>query len=333
MKQALYYSSLNESNKVLCQLCPHKCVIADGNAGICKIRKNEGGKLYAVVYNKYTSINLDPIEKKPLYHFYPGSKILSIGTTGCNLKCQFCQNYEISQCSPGSLPAKELSSEDIVKLTQSNGSIGVAYTYNEPLINYEHLKETAIMIKENGFVNVLVTNGYINEEPLVNLLPYIDAVNIDVKSFKNEFYRKYCGGSLPEVMRTVEVMFKKGIHIEITNLLIPGLNDKNEEIKELVDWISALSDKIPLHFSRYFPCYKLTIGATPLQTLQKARDIAIKRLKYVYLGNIWEEKAGNTYCFNCGELLIRREGYKTDITAINDGRCSKCGEETNVIGI
>ncbi len=333
MKQALYYSPLNEGNKVRCSLCPHKCVIEEGKTGACGTRKNDGGKLYALTYGRYTSVNIDPIEKKPLYHFYPGSQVLSLGTAGCNLSCRFCQNHEISQRAPGDLPARELGSDDIAELAGARGSIGVAYTYNEPLINYEHLNETAIKIKDKGLVNILVTNGFLNEEPLVNLLPFIDAANVDVKSFKDEFYRKYCGGRLGDVLRTVEIMFKKKVHVEVTNLIIPGLNDTKEDISELINWVSSLSELIPVHFSRYYPCYKMTVKATPFSTLEMARDIAVKKLRHVYLGNVMEEPESNTYCPNCREILIRRRGYITEVIKVKEGRCAGCGEDVNIAGM
>ena len=331
MKEALFYKIFDENkNIVQCYLCPHFCRIKQGSVGNCKIRKNDKGKLISAIYDNYTSVGLDPMEKKPLYHFYPGQEILSMGTLGCNLHCLFCQNWEISQRGLGEGQTRKITSEDAVLLAKKYDSIGICYTYNEPLINYEYLLETSALAKKNGLVNVLVTNGYINEEPLIKLLPFIDAANIDLKSIQDSFYRKYCGGSISAVMRTIEVMFRQGKHIEITNLLIPSLNDSRELIEDLCDWLSSLSSDIPLHFTRYHPCYKMTIKSTPFKTLEEARKIAIKKLNYVYLGNVWEEEESNTYCPNCKELLITRRGYNTKIVGMSDDTCKNCGEKINV---
>jgi len=330
MKEALYYLRLEKDNRVQCFLCPHQCIIDDGKTGICRTRKNVEGKLFALVYDQFTSINMDPVEKKPLYHFYPGREILSLGTIGCNFKCRGCQNYEISQAEMGEVPTRTVTSDDAVRLAKEYDSIGIAYTYNEPLINFEYLLETAHEAQKYDLKNVLVTNGYINEEPLVNLLPYIDAANVDVKSFRNDFYKDYCKGKLGDVLRTVEIMVKNKKHVEITNLVIPTLNDSDSEIEDLTDWLSSLSDEIPLHFSRYYPCYKMTIEATPLATLEKAKKIAQKKLKYVYLGNVWEKPESNTYCPICKEVLIERRGYYTKVVGLEGENCRKCGEKINI---
>lgn len=330
MKEALYWK-VKEDKKVQCVLCPHNCVISEGKNGICRVRKNVESKLYSLTYNEFTSVAMDPIEKKPLYHFYPGKGILSFGTVGCNLRCQFCQNWEISQQDFGEIPTRTITADDAVRLAKTSDSIGIAYTYNEPLINYEWLLETAQLAQKYNLKNVLVTNGYLNEEPLENLLPYIDAANVDVKSFRNEFYRKICGGTLDAVLRTVEIMVKRKKHIELTNLLIPTLNDSGEENEDLTDWIYALDKEIPLHFSRYYPCYKMEIPATPLATLEKARKIALKKLKYVYIGNVWEIEYNRTYCPNCQVILIERRGYQTEILNLQGDTCKKCGEKINII--
>ena len=330
MKEALYYLPLEEENRVQCFLCPHQCIINDGKTGICRIRKNVGGKLFALVYDQFTSVNLDPIEKKPLYHFYPGREILSLGTVGCNFKCKGCQNYEISQAEMGEVPTRTVTSDDAIRLAKEYDSIGIAYTYNEPLINFEYLLETAHQAQKYNLKNVLVTNGYINEEPLVNLLPYTDAANVDVKSFRDDFYKDYCKGRLGDVLRTVEIMAGQKKHVEVTNLVIPTLNDSDSEVEDLSDWLSSLSDEIPLHFSRYYPCYKMTIGATPLAVLERLRRIAQKKLKYVYLGNVWEKPESNTHCPNCKEVLIERRGYNTRVVGLMGQSCRNCGERINI---
>lgn len=328
MKEALEYIPLPEGN-VQCSLCPHNCIIANEKTGICRIRKNINGKLYSLVYGKASSIALDPIEKKPLFHFHPGSYILSLGTYGCNFRCPWCQNWSISQVNDG--PAESITSEEIVLLAKRKGSVGIAYTYNEPLIWYEFVLDTAKLAKEEGLTNVLVTNGYINPQPLENLLPYIDAMNIDLKSISEEFYKKYCGAKLQSVLDTINIAVKRGILVELTNLLIPTLNDSESEIQQLVDWVAALNDAIPLHFSRYFPQYKFNLPATPVTTLEKAYSIASKKLKYVYLGNVINPEAESTYCPQCKNELIHREGYWIKITGIKDKKCGSCNRTVDII--
>lgn len=318
MKEALFYEQ--EDGKIKCLLCPKECTIAEGKRGFCQVRENIKGKLYALTFGECSSVNLDPIEKKPLYHFYPGSSILSLGSWGCNLSCQFCQNWSISQ---NEVPTRPLSPPQVVKLARN--SLGIAYTYNEPLIWYEYVLETAKLAKKEGLKNVLVTNGFINEKPLTHLLPYIDALNIDLKSFNNSFYKKFCQGELNGVLKAIELA-KDYSYLELTNLIVPGLNDQDEEINDLVNWVySTGGEDLPLHFSCYFPNYKISIPATPVSTLRKAKEIAQQRLKYVYLGNVWEED-DNTYCPNCKETVIKRRGYQILGLSIEEGKCKYCGE-------
>ncbi len=332
MKDALYFEVHNKEKKQLkCNLCPRYCIISDGKVGNCGIRKNVDGKLFSLTYDKFTSVSMDPIEKKPLYHFYPTREILSLGTLGCNFHCQFCQNWEISQAVFDERYLKTVTSSDAVALAKQYRSVGIAYTYNEPLINYEWLKDTMSEAKKYGLKNVIVSNGYINEEPFYNIVENIDAANIDVKSFRDEFYKKYCGGKLAPVLRTVEILVKKKKHVEITNLIIPGLNDSDEEISDLVDWVWSLGEETPLHFSRYFPCYKMTIKATPFPTLEKARKIALKKLKHVYIGNVMELEYNRTYCPQCKEILIERKGYNTEIAGLKDDHCKKCGYKSSTL--
>lgn len=275
-----------DKDVVQCVLCPHNCVISPGNLGICRVRKNDKGRLISINYGKCTAIALDPIEKKPLYDFHPGSYILSIGTFGCNLKCSFCQNWEIAhgvepkQCD---IDAKTLT--QLAKKHRSDGNIGAAYTYSEPLMWYEFVLDASKEMHEDNLENVLVSNGYIEEEPLWELLPYIDAANIDVKAYNDKFYPKLCKGQLSPVKRTVELMADK-CHVEITTLVIPGENDAVEEIEELAKWLSSLSPEIPLHLTRYFPNYQLDIPKTPMDTLKRAEEGARKYLNRVYLGNV-----------------------------------------------
>ncbi|PIZ83692.1 MAG: AmmeMemoRadiSam system radical SAM enzyme [Candidatus Omnitrophica bacterium CG_4_10_14_0_2_um_filter_44_9] len=269
---------------VRCFLCPRFCVINDNKIGFCGVRANKGGKLYAANYGRVASVALDPIEKKPLYHFHPGSFILSAGTLGCNLSCLFCQNWSISK--EIQTPTEPMEPRSLVSRALKLNSFGIAYTYNEPFIWYEFVLETAKLAKASGLKNVLVTNGYVNPEPLAELLPYIDAMNIDLKSIRDGFYKKVCAGSVGPVLETISTS-AKSCHVELTNLIIPTLNDTEEELTELVDWIyDNVGESVPLHFSRYFPCYKMNLSPTPLSTLKRAEEIARKKLKYVYLGNI-----------------------------------------------
>ncbi|WAM32027.1 AmmeMemoRadiSam system radical SAM enzyme [Caldicellulosiruptor naganoensis] len=282
MVEARYYEKL-ENKKVKCKLCPHGCVILPGNTGFCRARKNVDGKLYSLNYGYISSIAFDPIEKKPLYHFYPGSSILSIGTFGCSFRCLHCQNYEISQLTPNVF---EVDTERLIELAKKDKDcIGIAFTYNEPTIWFEYVLDVAKKFKEEGFKTVLVTNGYLNKEPLLELLEVIDAANIDLKAFSDEFYKKVCSGDLESVKRFIEICSKK-IHIEITTLIIPTLNDSEDEIENLAKWLSSIDDRIPLHLTRYFPRYKMNLPPTPKETLFKLREIAKRYLMYVYLGNI-----------------------------------------------
>ncbi len=325
MKEAAYYEKL-ENNRVQCKLCPHNCRVEDGSKGACSVRMNMGGKLFTLNYNRIAAIAMDPIEKKPLYHFYPGSKILSVGTVGCNLKCSFCQNFEISQ---ENAQTQFITSEKLVDLAASEkGNIGIAYTYNEPSIWYEFVLETAKSAKKKGLKNVLVTNGFINEDPLNELLPYIDAVNIDVKGFTEKYYKDICKGLLEPVKRTVEIAAKK-CHVEITTLVVTNLNDDIEEIGRIASWISGIDRNIPLHLSRYFPNYKLSNAPTSENTLIKAKEESKKYLNYVYVGNLWGYD-NSTYCPNCKKTVIKRD-LTVSMDGIKNGRCKYCGREIPLV--
>jgi pyruvate formate lyase activating enzyme len=270
------------------------------------------------------------MEKKPLYHFYPAHTILSFGTYGCNLRCGFCQNWEIAHGSPSTVT---VAPEAVVPMLTAQGPrcVAVAYTYSEPLVWYEFIYDTARLVKEAGFKNVLVTNGMINETPFRELLPYIDAVNIDVKSFRDEYYVKYCAGRLKPVLETV-ARARESCHVEVTTLIVTGLNDSEEELGELAAWLGDLDPDIPLHFSRYFPNFELDLPPTPPQTLYRARELAQERLRYVYLGNIRDGDAGNTICPVCGAVVIRREGYMVRAPALKNGKCAECGAVIPIVG-
>ena len=283
MKEALYYEKLGDG-RVKCHLCPNKCVITDGGRGLCGVRVNKEGILYTEVYGKTTSVALDPIEKKPLYRYHPGENILSLGTKGCNFHCDFCQNWQISQDI--NAPVCNITPQEMIDRARALGSFGIAYTYNEPFIWYEFVLDTAKLARKNALENVLVTNGYVSPEPLEGMLPYIGAMNIDLKSFDEDFYTKICGGHLAPVLDTIK-RSARSCHIELTNLIIPTLNDSEKSVTKLVDWIADnVGPEVPLHFSGYFPCYKITFPPTPIETLRMAEQIAKKKLKYVYLGNV-----------------------------------------------
>ena len=284
IKEALYFEKLPE-DKVRCRLCPQECIIYPDKVGFCGIRKNRDGILYSQVYGDVTAMALDPIEKKPLYRYHPGEYILSISTKGCNFKCPFCQNWNISQDLDAD--ARQFRPDDIVREAKRAGSFGIAYTYNEPFIWYEFVFDTAKLAKEAGLENALVTNGYVNELPLLDIIPYIGAMNVDLKAASEDFYKNICKGKLQPVLNTIKSSRQNGVHIELTNLVIPTLNDSEELLTKLVDLVyENAGPDVPMHFSRYFPCYKADYPPTPEATLELAKKIATKKLKYVYIGNI-----------------------------------------------
>lgn len=287
MKEAKYYKKLSD-NKVQCELCPHSCIIENGKRGFCRVRKNDNGVLIAETYGIISAINLDPIEKKPLYRFYSGTNILSIGTVGCNMRCEFCQNYDISQVSVDDIFLKKISVNEIIEIVKNEKeSIGLAYTYNEPTIYFEFMLDLAKEIKKLGLKNVMVSNGFINEEPLSEILEYIDAFNIDLKAFDNNFYSKITKSKIEPVKESLKLIKKSGKHLEITNLLIPTLNDNFEEFENMCRWIAEeLGKNTVLHITRYFPRYKMKIEPTGIDLMEKCYEIAKKYLNYVYLGNV-----------------------------------------------
>ncbi len=325
MREAMFYKKLK--NKIVkCELCPNFCIIQNNKVGKCKVRKNVEGKLYSLVYSKPCSIAIDPIEKKPLYHFYPGSKTLSLATFGCNLFCLHCQNYVISH----EFTEKDINLTPIVepeKIVEEaiNKDIKIiSYTYTEPTIFYEYVFDIARLAKKNKIKNVLVTNGYINEKPLRKILPYINAANVDLKAMKKDFYLKICKAKLEPVLKTIKIMQEK-IWVEITNLVIPTLNDSEEDIKKVIDFVYSINKDIPLHFTAFFPAYKLlNIPPTPESILLKARKLAMEKINYVYAGNIYNIEANSTYCFNCKNLLIKRLGFNVLENKVIKGKCPYC---------
>lgn len=334
MKEGLWYEKLSDQ-KVHCLLCPHGCRFGPGGQGICRVRKNHEGTLVATNYGKAGAYGLDPVEKKPLYHFFPGTQVLSVGARGCNFSCQFCQNWELAQ---GEQQEAEVTAFGLISAVEKYRSyynvVGLAYTYSEPFMWYEFMLDTAVLAKENGLKNVVVTNGFVNETPLDEFLPYADAFNIDIKAFTEEFYRKYANGSLAPVLNTAEKVKKYGAHLELTTLLIPGLNDSEEEIRDLVKWIaSALGRDTPLHFSRYFPNYKMKIEATPVDVVTKAREIALEYLNYVYMGNMGSGDFVDSFCPKCNQKVVERRTGRALIPGMKGNTCSACGERLNFIGV
>jgi pyruvate formate lyase activating enzyme len=291
------------------------------------VRENRGGTLFAASYGYTVTTNLDPIEKKPLYHFMPGSTILSIGPNGCTLACDNCQNWHISQ----ELARTEyVSPEELVSLASRGGSIGVAFTYTEPLLWFEYLKDALPLLRAAGLKSVLVTNGFLNEEPAREIAPLVDAFNVDLKGIRDEFYKEHCGGSVEPVKRFIEIASSVS-HVEVTNLVIPGLNDATEDFEALVDWLAGVSVDIPLHFSRFFPQYRMNDRPpTPKETLERAFAIAREKLRYVYVGNIMIDGTEDTRCATCGGVVVRRAGYGAEVLG-PEGKCPKCG--TQVKGV
>jgi len=326
--EALYYKKL-DNEVVRCVLCPHHCKLKGGQVGLCRVRSNHSGVLFTSNYGEISSLALDPIEKKPLFHFYPGSWILSAGSFGCNLACSFCQNYSIAHGNPSTRFMEAQAMAELTWRSRSDASIGLAFTYNEPSIWYEYILATAPLLHEKGLKTVLVTNGYLEKEPLQRLLPYIDACNIDVKAFNEDFYPQLCRGKLQAVKETVERVVGH-THLEITTLLIPGINDSDEEIRELARWLADLDKDIVLHLSRYHPAYKLSLPPTPEETIKRAGAIAREYLHFVYTGNLPGEE-NNTYCRNCGNLLIRRNAHHVRLSGIENGLCRSCGDNPSYI--
>ncbi|AXI25143.1 AmmeMemoRadiSam system radical SAM enzyme [Methanofervidicoccus sp. A16] len=334
LHEAMYYEPL-DNKLVRCTLCPRYCVIPPGRRGFCRCRENIDGKLYAINYGKVCSAAVDPIEKKPLYHFYPGSLTFSIATGGCNFRCKHCQNWEVSQRAPDEIIYTTLYPEDIVKMTLEYRCDGISYTYTEPTVFYELMYDTVNIARRKGLYNVMVTNGYINEEPLRNLK--IDGMNIDIKG-NERFYREVCSGSLEPVLRTAVLSKKMGIHVEITNLIIPTYNDNIEDILNIIHFVrDYLGRDTPLHFTRFFPRYKLLdIPPTPIEVLERARNLALEEgLKYVYIGNVPGHEGENTYCPKCGTLLIDRSKFTGIIINIDRSsgipKCPNCGEVVDIV--
>jgi len=330
IKEASFYRKLKDM-VVQCMLCPRYCIISNGKRGKCGVRENKNGKLYSLVYARPCSINLDPIEKKPFYHFMPGKYSLSIATVGCNLHCKHCQNWEISQAKPEDLSYTFISPKKVVdKAKEANADI-ISYTYTEPTVFYEYMIDIAKIAKKNNIKNTIVSNGFINPEPLKKLCRYIDGANIDLKSISDRFYREICDARLKPVLESLKILKENKIWIEITNLVIPTLNDSMRELKKLVLWIKEnLGKDVPLHFTAFYPTYKLShLPFTSVEVLKKARQLALKEgMLYVYTGNIRYAEGSSTYCHKCGKVIISRDSYFNIIeNNIVSGKCKFCKSE------
>lgn len=328
IREALYYSRL-EDGRVHCRLCPAECRLKTGRRGICRSRYNDDGRLVTDNFGETVTIAIDPIEKKPLYHFLPTSSIASIGVNGCNLSCRHCQNWHISQENSHTV---YIAPEQLPEVASQQGSVGIAYTYTEPMIWYEYILEAAPRVKEAGLVNVMVSNGYINPEPLQQLLPLIDAYNIDLKGMRPEFYRRVCRGKMEPVLETIRTLADSPAHLEVTNLVIPGLNDEDKDFHKLGEFLASLNPAIPLHLSAYHPSYKLSNPPTPRETLLRAHKITRTYLSHVFVGNMEIRNCSHSYCTNCGHILIERNWYRVRIIDLaDDGTCSGCGTSSDIV--
>ncbi len=328
--EASYYEK-KPDNKVQCRLCPRNCIIPEGKRGNCQTRENINGVLYSLVYGKPCAVNVDPVEKKPLFHFMPGSMTYSIGTAGCNLHCKHCQNFDISQNPIEVTGHIDLPPEKVVEEAIANDCPSISYTYNDPVVFTEYVIDTARLARKKGLKNIFVTNGYINQKPLLDLCKVIDAAHVDLKCFDDKFYMEISGGAhLQPVLDTLKTMKKQGVWFEIINLIIPTVNDNMETIEKMCIWIkNELGNDTVLHFSRFFPFYQMShLPPTSVETLEKAREIAKKHLDFVYVGNVYIEDGENTYCPNCKSLLIRRSGFgvtENKVKPGSPGKCFKCG--------
>jgi pyruvate formate lyase activating enzyme len=333
MHEAGLYTRL-EGSAVKCSLCENRCTIKEGKSGICSVRVNQGGTLFATTYGKVTAEAIDPIEKKPLFHFLPGSICYSLGCVGCNFHCEHCQNWHISRATTDTIRLIDLPPEEAVDRAVANQCRSIAWTYNEPTIWHEYARDTGILARSRGLGTIYVTNGYITEEGLRDLQPVLNAFRVDIKAFSDDFYRKVCGGRLEPVLRSTALARELGMHVEIVNLVIPGLNDSREETDALVRWvIEHTGPGTPVHFTRFHPDYHMNDrAATPVATLEKIYQRAKELgLRFPYLGNVMNHPYEHTYCPVCGELLIERFGYTTRIKNLKDHLCGKCGEAIEIV--
>ncbi len=327
LKEVSFYKKLPDL-KIQCEICPKQCEIADLERGYCGNKENRKGKYYSLVYGESCAAHIDPIEKKPLFHYLPSTNAFSIASVGCNFECKFCQNWRIAQYRPEQVESFYLPPKEVVSLAKRKACPTIAYTYTEPVVFYEYMYDTAKLARSEGIGSVMISNGFINEEPLIKLCKQLTGVKVDLKAFTENFYKDYCSGELKPVLDTLKTLKKVGIWYEIVVLLIPTLNDSESEIREMCQWIKAeLGVGVPVHFSRFHPMYKIkNLPSTPVKTLETARNIARETgLHYVYLGNVPGNEGESTYCPGCGELVIRRIGYHIIKNVIKGGKCPKCG--------
>lgn len=330
MRIVAKYQKQLEGQRVLCLLCPHYCELKEGQIGLCRVRENVGGTLYSNVYGNPCSVAVDPIEKKPLFHFYPGSRILSLATAGCNMRCQNCQNWSISQVRPDEVEAYELSPEAVVALALKEGTESIAFTYTEPTIYFEYMLDMAKLAKQSGLKTVMVSNGFINPEPLLELCPYLDAANIDLKVFDEATYKKLTGAKLKPVLETLQILKNEYVWLEITNLLVPGFSDEPTRIRELCQWLVIHGfSHVPLHFSRFFPNFKLPhTPPTPPEDLHWAQQTALREgIRFVYVGNMPGSAGEDTLCPSCGKTVVGRSGYRILSHQMEGRCCAYCGTE------
>ena len=335
MKEAMLYSPLSDG-KVQCSLCNHRCIISHSKRGLCGVRENRDGKLYTLVYGRAISLNVDPIEKKPIFHLFPGSTSFSMAAVGCNFQCLQCQNHDISQMPKGQdgrIEGSEVSPSKIISLTKQYRCRSISYTYTEPTIYFEYAYDTARQGSQEGIKNIFVTNGYMTEEALKAIQPYLDAANVDLKSYNEKFYKEICGAKLKPVLENLKWMRQMGIWIEITTLVIPTLNDSDHEFEEIAQFIVSLGPEVPWHISAFYPTYKmLNLPRTPASLLHRAREIGIKAgLRYVYCGNIPGEEGEDTFCPSCGRRVIERMGFRVTRNDIIKGECRHC--HTKIEGV
>jgi len=334
MREAMLYNSL-KGERVQCHLCNHRCIIVPSHRGICGVRENRDGKLYTLVFGRAISLNVDPIEKKPIFHLYPGSTSFSMATVGCNFRCLQCQNHEISQMPVdyGTIEGSAAPPSKIVSLAKAHGCRSISYTYTEPTIYFEYAYETAVLASQEGIKNIFVTNGYMSEEALRTIHPYLHAANVDLKSFRDEFYRGVCRATLKPVLENLRRMREMGIWVEITTLVIPTHNDSEREFEQIAGFILSLGPEVPWHVSAFYPTYKmLNLARTPASLLHRAREIGMKTgLRYVYCGNIPGEEGEDTFCPGCGRKVIERVGFRVAKKDMTDGACRHC--HTKIDGV
>jgi pyruvate formate lyase activating enzyme len=331
--EARHYTKLDEL-KIKCELCPRECVIGDRERGYCGVRENQNGTYYTLVHSRPCTQQVDPIEKKPLFHFLPGTQAFSIATAGCNMECKFCQNWNISQFRPEQIRSDKMSPEDIAQRAKKAESVSVAYTYSEPVIFYEYMYDCAVAARKEGIKSVMISNGYILEKPMRELCAVLDGVKIDLKAFTEKFYAETCSGHLKPVLDTLVLLKELGMWFELVVLIIPTLNDSPQEIEQMAKWVySELGPDVPIHFSAFHPMYKIqNLPRTPVKTLERCRKIALDAgLRFAYLGNVRGHPGEHTYCPDCGEILIRRQGYIIIKNTIENGKCPKC--ETTIPGV